>query len=138
MILPFQEEHVLILAFFSIAFLWKPLLNLELETANDTKSRTAAAASPPGAMEDTPAYAVLQSYRLLETMYRKERFEDLFDEQLDLTASSSNEDNWKKKMKWGVYWTPGCGFVLYVSQSSSFLRLACVFLLYLNDSFLRC
>jgi hypothetical protein len=48
-----------------------------------------AAASPPGAMEDTRPN-VLQAYRLLETMHRKKRFEDLFDEQLDLTASSSS------------------------------------------------
>jgi hypothetical protein len=96
-------------------------LSLELETANNvTKSRTAATASSPGAMEDNPVYAVLQAYKLFETMYRKERFEDLFDGQLDLTAHSSSEDNWKKLMKWGVYWIPGCGFVLFVSQSSSF------------------
>jgi hypothetical protein len=97
---------------------------------------TAASPPPPGAMEDTPAYAVLQAYGLLETMYRKDRFEDLFEEHLDLTANSSREDTWKKKMKWGVYWTPGCGYILYVSILYQF-RLVCVFIFRVFVDFLR-
>jgi hypothetical protein len=52
-------------------------------------------------MEDTTAHAVLQVYDgLLETMYRKDRFEDLFDDTVG--SHSSSEDTWKKRMKWGV------------------------------------
>jgi regulator of protease activity HflC (stomatin/prohibitin superfamily) len=63
--------------------------------------------------EDTPAYAVLQQYKLLDASYRKEHFDDIFDSSDDLTANSSRADNIRKRFKWGVYWTPGCGFILY-------------------------
>eukprot|EP00567_Pseudictyota_dubia_P017344 CAMPEP_0197445720 /NCGR_PEP_ID=MMETSP1175-20131217/10876_1 /TAXON_ID=1003142 /ORGANISM="Triceratium dubium, Strain CCMP147" /LENGTH=567 /DNA_ID=CAMNT_0042976731 /DNA_START=85 /DNA_END=1788 /DNA_ORIENTATION=+ len=62
--------------------------------------------------EDTPAYVVLQQFGLLDTSYRKNDFEDIF-EPCDLVANSSHADTLKKRLRWGVYWTPGCGFMLY-------------------------
>jgi len=64
--------------------------------------------------EDTPAYATLQAYGLLDTSYRKEHFRDVFQDD-DLTANSSKENTWRKRLKWGVVWTPGCGYMIYVS-----------------------
>jgi len=57
--------------------------------------------------EDTPAYAVLQQYGLLDASYRKEHFDDIFDNPDDITANSSRAENIKKRFRWGVYWTPG-------------------------------
>lgn len=65
--------------------------------------------------EDTPAYAVLQQFGLLDASYRKEHFDDIFDSPNDITANSSRADNIRKRFKWGVYWTPGCGLLIYVS-----------------------
>jgi len=62
--------------------------------------------------EDAPAFASLRSHNLLITSYRKETFDDIFDA-TDLTPNSSHRQNFKKRMKWGVYWTPGCGFLFY-------------------------
>eukprot|EP00560_Eucampia_antarctica_P009319 CAMPEP_0197828430 /NCGR_PEP_ID=MMETSP1437-20131217/4992_1 /TAXON_ID=49252 ORGANISM="Eucampia antarctica, Strain CCMP1452" /NCGR_SAMPLE_ID=MMETSP1437 /ASSEMBLY_ACC=CAM_ASM_001096 /LENGTH=547 /DNA_ID=CAMNT_0043429631 /DNA_START=273 /DNA_END=1916 /DNA_ORIENTATION=+ len=62
--------------------------------------------------EDTPAYKCLQSYGMLNTSFRKNHFEDIF-EKKDLIPNSSQVDDLKKKFAWGVYWTPGCGFILY-------------------------
>eukprot|EP00978_Attheya_sp_CCMP212_P024630 scaffold77701_cov49-Attheya_sp.AAC.6 len=62
--------------------------------------------------EDTPAYTILQSFNLLDVSYRKECFEDIF-ESHDLTPNSSSSQNIQKKFKWGVYWTPGCGLIIY-------------------------
>lgn len=64
--------------------------------------------------EDTPAYAVLQACGLLNTSYRKDEFDDIF-EAKDLVPNSSRDQNFKKQLKWGVHWTPGCGFMIYVS-----------------------
>lgn len=64
--------------------------------------------------EDAPAYKVLQDANLLVTKYRKQSFEDIFEE-CDLTPNSSHSKNFDMRMKYGVYWTPGCGFLLYVS-----------------------
>lgn len=82
--------------------------------ATVTKTTEAASSSDPVAHgEDTPAYAVLQAYGLLNTSYRKESFDDIF-EPCDLTPNSSLEKNFWKRMLWGVYWTPGCGYLTYV------------------------
>mmetsp|Transcript_9034 Transcript_9034/g.13191 ORF Transcript_9034/g.13191 Transcript_9034/m.13191 type:complete len:219 (+) Transcript_9034:111-767(+) len=62
--------------------------------------------------EDTPAYAVLQSYDLLNTSFRKEHFDDIFEEN-DLKPNSSHSHNFQKRLLWGVYWTPGCGLMIY-------------------------
>ena len=67
--------------------------------------------------EDTPAYSVLQQYGLLDASYRKDHFDDIFDSPHDITANSSRADNMKKRFRWGVYWTPGCGWLLYVSPA---------------------
>ena len=64
--------------------------------------------------EDTPAYATLQAYGLLDTSHRKEDFQNIFVAD-DLTPNSSKEHTLMKRLKWGVYWTPGCGFAIYVS-----------------------
>lgn len=61
---------------------------------------------------DTPTYLVLEKYGLLNTSYRKDSFEDIFEE-TDLAPNSSHSENMMKRMRWGVYWTPGCGFLLY-------------------------
>ena len=62
-----------------------------------------------------PAYALLNSYDLLSTNFRKSRFEDIFEER-DLSPNSSLGKNFIKRWKWGVYWTPGCGLIVYVSK----------------------
>lgn len=62
--------------------------------------------------EDTPSYAALQRYGLLNSKFRKDCFEDIFDDG-DLSPNSSSSQTFLSKMKWGVYWTPGCGFILY-------------------------
>eukprot|EP00554_Chaetoceros_debilis_P007807 CAMPEP_0194073574 /NCGR_PEP_ID=MMETSP0149-20130528/944_1 /TAXON_ID=122233 /ORGANISM="Chaetoceros debilis, Strain MM31A-1" /LENGTH=551 /DNA_ID=CAMNT_0038753605 /DNA_START=142 /DNA_END=1797 /DNA_ORIENTATION=+ len=62
--------------------------------------------------EHTPAYEVLRSQNLLVTAFRKECFDDVFEDD-DFEAFSSRDQNFVLKMKWGVYWTPGCGFLLY-------------------------
>jgi hypothetical protein len=69
--------------------------------------------------EDAPAYTILQRHGLLDASYRKEHFEDIFDSPDDFTPNSSKDSNLFKKIKWGVYFTPGCGFILYVSSSSA-------------------
>jgi hypothetical protein len=65
--------------------------------------------------EHAPAYRALLSRNLLVTKYRKDTFEDLFIEG-DLEPNSSHAENFQKRWKWGVYWTPGCGLVVYVSM----------------------
>lgn len=62
--------------------------------------------------EHAPAYRVLLSRNLLVTKYRKDTFEDLFIEG-DLEPNSSHAENFQKRWKWGVYWTPGCGLIVY-------------------------
>ena len=37
----------------------------------------------------------------------------------DLEPNSTHADNFQKRWRWGVYWTPGCGLVVYVSRSKS-------------------
>lgn len=49
--------------------------------------------------EDTPAYKVLQACGLLTTAHRKEGFFDIFNAN-DLTANSSTQDTFLKKLKW--------------------------------------
>jgi hypothetical protein len=65
--------------------------------------------------EDTPAYAILQQFGLLNSAYRKAHFDDLFDNPNDFSPNASRGSNTLKRFKWGVYWTPGCGLILYVS-----------------------
>ena len=65
--------------------------------------------------EDTPAYATLQAYNLLVTSYRKERFQDIFIPE-DLTANSSQKSSLMERIQWGVYFVPGCGWMIYVSS----------------------
>mmetsp|Transcript_7285 Transcript_7285/g.9910 ORF Transcript_7285/g.9910 Transcript_7285/m.9910 type:complete len:546 (-) Transcript_7285:197-1834(-) len=62
--------------------------------------------------EDTPAYAALQSYGLLNTSFRKGHFDDIFEEN-DLKPNSSHSRAFLKRLAWGVHWTPGCGWMLY-------------------------
>jgi len=62
--------------------------------------------------EDTPSYAALQRYGLLNSEFRKDCFENIFDD-TDLSSNSSRSQIFLSKMKWGVYWTPGCGLLLY-------------------------
>ena len=64
--------------------------------------------------EHAPAYRLLLSRNLLVTRYRKDTFEDVFLEE-DLEPNSTHADNFQKRWRWGVYWTPGCGLVVYVS-----------------------
>jgi hypothetical protein len=68
--------------------------------------------------EHAPAYRLLLSRNLLVTRYRKDTFEDVFLEE-DLEPNSTHADNFQKRWRWGVYWTPGCGLVVYVSRSKS-------------------
>mmetsp|Transcript_13450 Transcript_13450/g.20213 ORF Transcript_13450/g.20213 Transcript_13450/m.20213 type:complete len:672 (+) Transcript_13450:66-2081(+) len=65
-----------------------------------------------GERENTPAYQVLRDASLLVSEFRKDRFVDIFEEG-DLNPNSNLSTNFIKKWKWGVYWTPGCGFVAY-------------------------
>lgn len=58
------------------------------------------------------AYQVLEQANLLVTTYRKESFSDIFEEG-DLDPNSTLSNNFAKKWQWGVYWTPGCGWMLY-------------------------
>ncbi len=62
--------------------------------------------------EHTQAYEALKSKGLLITAFRKERFSGIF-EDMDLEANSSRSGNFIKRWKWGVYWTPGCGLIVY-------------------------
>mmetsp|Transcript_180 Transcript_180/g.261 ORF Transcript_180/g.261 Transcript_180/m.261 type:complete len:569 (-) Transcript_180:1141-2847(-) len=62
--------------------------------------------------EHTPPYSILKDHNLLVTAFRKETFDDVFIER-DLSPNSSLAQNFAKRWKWGVYWTPGCGFLLY-------------------------
>lgn len=72
--------------------------------------------------EDTPAYAVLQEYNLLDTRYRKDSFEDIFTE-MDLTPNSSQSHTLAKRFKWGVYCTPFCGLIFYVSLFDAMINI---------------
>lgn len=58
------------------------------------------------------AYEILEKANLLVTTFRKESFSDIFQEE-DLNPNSSLAENFTKKWQWGVYWTPGCGWILY-------------------------
>ena len=62
-----------------------------------------------------PAYALLQSHNLLSINFRKSCFDDIFEEG-DLSPNSSLGKNFIKRWKWGFYWTPGCGLIVYVSD----------------------
>ena len=64
---------------------------------------------------ESPAYEVLRAQDLLVTAFRKQCFADIFDED-DLDPKSSLSTNFMKKWRWGVYWTPGCGWIVYVSS----------------------
>ena len=70
--------------------------------------------SPVLFAEDTPAYAVLQEYNLLNTQYRKNSFEDIFTE-MDLSPNSSKSQTFAKRCQWGVYCIPCFGLIAYVS-----------------------
>jgi hypothetical protein len=61
------------------------------------------------------AYEILEKANLLERSFLKESFSDIFQEG-DLDPNSTLADNFTKKWQWGVYWTPGCGWMLYVSE----------------------
>ena len=65
--------------------------------------------------EDTPAYAVLQKFNLLDTRFRKESFDEIFTS-IDLKPNSSKSHTITKRFKWGVYFTPFCGLIVYVSN----------------------
>lgn len=110
----------------------QPLVLPKKNTKNDngaTKTNAAASLSDPVAHgEDTPAYAVLQAYGLLNTTYRKESFDQIF-EPNDLSPNSSLEINFWKRMLWGVYWTPGCGYITYVSNQFRFCSFVILLLL---------
>lgn len=88
---------------------------LLMEEAKNQQIQREMAAKEVAQAEDTPAYATLQAYGLLDNSYRKEHFDDIFTPGLDLSPNSSRADTWNKRLKWGVVWTPGCGFMLYVS-----------------------
>lgn len=62
--------------------------------------------------EHSPAYSVLTENNLLITAFRKERFSDVFVEE-DLVPNSSLAQNFAKRWRWGVYFTPGCGLFIY-------------------------
>lgn len=62
--------------------------------------------------ELSPAYQQLNDANLLVTEFRKEKFADIFEEG-DLDPNSNLSSNFLKKWKWGVYWTPGCGLIVY-------------------------
>ena len=65
--------------------------------------------------EDTPAYSVLQKFNLLDTRFRKESFDAIFTD-IDLTPNSSKSHTIAKRFRWGVYFTPFCGLIIYVSN----------------------
>jgi len=67
--------------------------------------------------EDTPAYECLQTHKLLNTDHRKNSFDEIFGPN-DLSPNSSKAGTIKKKFGWGVYWTPGCGLLLYHSMNT--------------------
>ncbi len=66
--------------------------------------------------EHAPAYRLLLSRNLLVSKHRKESFDDIFLPG-DLEPNSSHAENFQKRWRWGVYWTPGCGLIVYVSTS---------------------
>jgi len=82
-------------------FTGEDIFNKQMEQHNPKKYYRA---------ETSPAYASLSN--LLNTAFRKEDFEDIFCEK-DLSPKSSRRENFWKRWKWGVYWTPGCGFLIY-------------------------
>jgi len=88
---------------------------LLMEEAKNQQIQREMTAKEVAQAEDTPAYATLQAFGLLDTSYRKDHFDDIFTTGLDLSPNSSRADTWRKRMKWGVVWTPGCGFMIYVS-----------------------
>eukprot|EP00419_Tripos_fusus_P019601 CAMPEP_0172744204 /NCGR_PEP_ID=MMETSP1074-20121228/134558_1 /TAXON_ID=2916 /ORGANISM="Ceratium fusus, Strain PA161109" /LENGTH=515 /DNA_ID=CAMNT_0013575107 /DNA_START=24 /DNA_END=1571 /DNA_ORIENTATION=+ len=63
-------------------------------------------------LEDTPAYRVLLSANLLTTKYRKKTFEDIFTG-VDYTANSTKANDMCERCKWGYYWCPILGCILY-------------------------
>eukprot|EP00586_Coscinodiscus_wailesii_P019336 CAMPEP_0172499342 /NCGR_PEP_ID=MMETSP1066-20121228/125894_1 /TAXON_ID=671091 /ORGANISM="Coscinodiscus wailesii, Strain CCMP2513" /LENGTH=644 /DNA_ID=CAMNT_0013273035 /DNA_START=43 /DNA_END=1977 /DNA_ORIENTATION=- len=89
-----------------------PCHNTPPPSSSSSAPPPAAAAADIAVAEDTPAYRALRKFGLLNTRYRKDNFEDIFRE-TDLTPRSSHFDNLTKRMQWGVYWTPGCGFIVY-------------------------
>ncbi|CAB9506264.1 expressed unknown protein [Seminavis robusta] len=86
-------------------------LPLEQAPNNVDKPKSTSAV---GQGEDTPAYAVVQAHGLLDTSYRKESFDEIF-ESYDLEPNSSLANDFYKRMLWGVYWTPGCGYMSYAA-----------------------
>jgi len=70
-------------------------------------------------MEDTPAYATLRKAGLLNTTFRKQSFEDIF-EGVDLQANSSKSNDLVQKCKYGYYCLPGIGCLLYKATHAEF------------------
>ena len=64
--------------------------------------------------EDTPAYAVLQAYGLLNGTFRRNAFEDIFDEH-DLQPNATHSDIYNNALSWHWYSTGFCG-VLFQYQ----------------------
>lgn len=64
-------------------------------------------------MEDTPAYRTLRDAGLLETKYRKQRFEDIFDDGLDLKANSTKGNDLTMRCLHGYYVLPIIGCCVY-------------------------
>lgn len=75
--------------------------------------RTGARADDIMHMEDTPAYRTLLDAGLLETKYRKKRFEDIFDLGLDLKANSTKGNDMTVKCLHGYYLLPVIGCCVY-------------------------
>ena len=96
-----------------------PLLRSEsvAENYSATQKSLELERSMFGERENTPAYQVLRDANLLVSEFRKDRFVDIFEEG-DLNPNSNLSTNFIKKWKWGVYWTPGCGLIAYVSRYS--------------------
>jgi len=94
-----------------------PLLRSEsvAENYSATQKSLELERSMFGERENTPAYQVLRDASLLVSEFRKDRFVDIFEEG-DLNPNANLKTNVMKKWKWGVYWTPGCGFIAYVSR----------------------
>ena len=60
-----------------------------------------------------PTYSVFVESNLLHTDFLKNSFDEIFDNDLDLSPNSTLSANTVKRWRWGVYWTPGCGFIIY-------------------------
>jgi len=72
----------------------------------------------------------LEKFNLLNTTHRKDNFDEIF-HNLDYKPNSSHSRNFWKRLGWGVYFLPGCGFIIYVSkifmiqlELPSYLRLS--------------